>query len=86
MQPVVDQSYPPIDQLYDILIIIALSKIIIQLSNFIQQTMLIQYYQFDAENFLALQQEWMVHFEQSIQLVNAKIDKYSPCHWRIYHK
>jgi hypothetical protein len=41
MQPVVDLACPLMERLYDILIIIALSIIMIQLRNFIEQSMLI---------------------------------------------
>jgi len=86
MQPVVDLTCPPMERLYDILIIIALSLIIIQLRNFIEQSMLIRYYQFYKENCLSLRYEWMIHFEESIQIAYAKVDKYTPRDWRMYNE
>jgi len=67
MQPVVDLTCPPMERLYDVLIIIALLIIMIQLQNFIEQSMLMRYYQFYEENCVSLQQEWMIHFDESIQ-------------------
>jgi hypothetical protein len=86
MQPVVDLTCPPMERLYDILIIIALSIIMIQFRNVIEQSILMRYYRFYEENCVSLRYEWMIHFEESIQVAYAKIDKYTPRDWRMYNE
>jgi hypothetical protein len=86
MQPLVDLTCPPIERLYDILIIIALSKIMIHFRNFIEQSMLMRYYTFWQENVWSASPEWIQQFEESIQVAYAKIDKYTPHHWRMYNE
>jgi hypothetical protein len=86
MQPVVDLTCPPMERLYDILIIIALSIIMIQLRNFIEQSMLMRYYTFWQDNVWAVYPEWIQQFEESIQVAYAKIDKYTPRDWRMYNE
>ena len=86
MQPVVDLTCLPMERLYDILIIIALSIIIIQLWNFIEQSVLMRYYRFYEENCLSLQYKWMIHFEESIQVAYVKVDKYTLRDWRMYNE
>ena len=83
MQPVVDLTCPPMERLYDILIIIALSIIMIQFRNLIEQSMLMRYHRFYEENCVLLWYEWMIHFEESIQVAYAKINKYAPSDWRM---
>jgi hypothetical protein len=83
MQLVVDRTCPLMERCYDILIIIALSIIIIQFGNLMEQSMLMRYYRFYEENCLSLRYEWIHHFEESIQVVYAKIDKYIPRDRRI---
>jgi hypothetical protein len=84
MQPVVDFTCPPMERLYDILIIIALSIIMIQLRNFIEQSMLMRYYTFWQDNVWSAPPEWIQHFEESIQVGYSKIDKYTPRDWWMY--
>jgi len=67
------------------LIIIALPIIMIQFRNFIEQTTLMRYYRFYEENCILLHYEWMIHFEESIQVAYAKVDKYTPRDWRMYN-
>jgi len=86
MQPVVDLTYPPMEQLYDILIIIALSITMIQLRNLMERTMLMRYYRLYEDNCLSLHSEWMTYFEESIQIAHKKIDKYTPRDWRMYNE
>jgi len=86
MPPVVDLTCPPMEQLYDILIIIALPIIMIQFRNLIEQSMLIRYYRFYEENCLSLRYKWMIHFEESIQIAYATMDKYTPRNWRMYNE
>jgi flagellar biosynthesis/type III secretory pathway protein FliH len=86
MQPVVDFTYPPMERIYDILIIMALSLIMIQLRNFIEQSMLMRYYTFWQDNVWSEPPEWIYQFEQSIQVAYAKIDKYTPRDWRMYNE
>jgi hypothetical protein len=85
MQPVVDLTCPPMERLYDILMIIALSLIMIQFRNLIEQLMLMRYYRFYEQNYLSLPCEWIAHFEESIHVAYAKIDKYTPRDWRMYN-
>jgi hypothetical protein len=68
MQPVVDGTFPPMERLYDICIIIVMSIIMIQFRNPIEQSMLMRYYSFYEENCLSLRDKWMIHFEESIQV------------------
>ena len=86
MQPVVDFTCPPMERLYDILIIIALSMIMIQLRNFIEQSMLMRYYTFWQNNVWSAPPEWIQQFEESVQVAYAKIDKYTPHDWRMYNE
>jgi len=86
MQPVVDFTCPPMERLYDILIIIALSIIMIQFRNFIEQSMLMRYYTFWQDNVWSAPPEWIQQFEESIQVAYAKIDKYTPRDWRMYNE
>ena len=85
MQPVVDLTCPPTEQLYDILIDITLSLILVQLRNVIEETMIMRYYRFYEELCLSLRYEWMIHFEESIQVAYAKIDTCTPRDWRMYN-
>jgi hypothetical protein len=57
MQPVIGLTYPPMEGLYDILIIIVLSILTIQLRKLIEQSMLMRYYQFYEENCILLKYE-----------------------------
>ena len=86
MQPVVELICSPMGRLYDILIVIALSIILVQLRKGIEQTMIARYYRFYEENCLSLRYEWMIHFEKSIEVAYAKIDKYTPRDWRMYNE
>jgi hypothetical protein len=86
MQPVVDFTCPPMERLYDILIIIALSIIMIQFRNLIEQSMLMRYYTFWQENVWSAPPEWIQQFEESIQVAYAKTDKYTPRDWRMYNE
>jgi len=86
MQPVVDFTCPPMEQLYDILIIIVLSIIMIQLRNFIEQSMLMRYYTFWQNNVWSALPEWIQQFEESIQSAYAKIDKYTHRDLRMYNE
>jgi len=58
----------------------------IQLQSFIEQSMLMWYYRFYEEHCIPLRYDWMIHFEESIQLAYAKIDKYTPRNWRMYNE
>jgi hypothetical protein len=84
MQPVVDLTCPPMVQLYDIMIIMAPSIIMIQLRYIIEQSMLMRYYTFWQDNVWSAPPELIQKFERSIQY--TKIDKYTPCDWRIYNE
>jgi len=86
MQPVVDLTCPQMDQLYDILIVIVLSMIMIQLRNLIERSMLMRYYTFWRNNVWSVPPEWIQQFEESIQVAYAKIDKYTPRDWRMYNE
>jgi len=86
MQPVVDLSCPPMERLYDILIVITLTMIMVQLRNLVEQSMLMRYYRFYEENRVSLRYEWMIHFRESIQVTYAKIDKYTPRDWRMFNE
>jgi len=86
MQPVVDLTCPPMEQLYNILFVIIFAIIFIQLRNLIEQSLLMRYYRFYKENFSSLPYERIVHFEKSIQVAYAKIDKYTPRDWRMYNE
>jgi len=86
MHPVVDLTYPPMARVYDILIIIVLSIIMIQLRNVIEQSMLLRYYTFWQNNLWSIPPEWIQHFEESIQIAHANIDKYTPRDWRMYNE
>jgi hypothetical protein len=86
MQPVVDLTYPSMERLYDILIIIALSIIMIQVRNVIEQSMLIRYYTFWQNNVWSAPPECIQPFEESIQIAYAKIDKYTPRDWRMFNE
>jgi hypothetical protein len=74
------------DRFYDILIIIALSVIMIQFRNIIEQSMLIRYYTFWQNIVWSAPPEWIQQFEESIQVAYAKIDKYTPRDWRMYNE
>jgi hypothetical protein len=86
MQPVVDFMCPPMKRLYDILIIIGLVIIMVQLRRIIEQSMLMRYYTFWQENVWSAPPEWIQRFEESIQVAYAKVDKYTPCDWRMYNE
>jgi hypothetical protein len=64
----------------------AMSIIMIQFRNFIQQSMLMQYYTFWQVNVSSESLEWINQFEESIQVAYAKIDKYKPRDWRMYNE
>jgi len=83
MQPVVDLTCPPMERLYDILIIIALSIIMTRFMNRIEQSMLMRYCRFYDDNCLSHQQESMIQFEESREVAYVKIDKYTPLDWRM---
>jgi hypothetical protein len=85
MQPVVDLTCPLMEQLYEILIIIVLSIIMIQFRNLIEQSMLMRYYTFWQDSVWSASAEWIHQFEESIQIAYAKIDKYTPRDWRMYN-
>jgi hypothetical protein len=68
---------------YDILITIALSLIMIQFRNFIQQSMLMGSYTFWQNNVWIVSPECIHQFEESIQVADAKMDKYTPRDWRV---
>jgi len=74
------------EQLYDILIIIALSVIVIQLWNFIEQSMLIWYYTSWQDNVWLAPPEWIPQFEESSQNAYAKINQYMPRGWWMYNE
>jgi hypothetical protein len=86
MQPLVDLTCPLMERLCDILIIIALTLIMIQLRNLIEQSMLMRYSKFWQNNVLSAPPEWIQQFEESIQIVYVKIDKYTPRDWRMYNE
>ena len=86
MQPVVDLSYPPMEQFYDILIIIGLSIIMVQLRRIIEQSMLMRYYTFWQDNVRSAPPKWIQQFEESIQVAYVKVDKYTPRDWRMYNE
>jgi len=86
MQPVVNLACPPMERFYEVLIIIALSILIIQFRNLIEQSMLMRYYTFWQENVWLAPPEWIQQFEESIQVAYAKIDKYTPRDWRMYNE
>jgi hypothetical protein len=75
MQAVVNLTCPPMERFYDILIIITLSIMMIQLHQFIEQSMLIRYYTFWQDNVWSAPPEWIQQFEGSIQVAYAKVDK-----------
>jgi flagellar biosynthesis/type III secretory pathway protein FliH len=58
----------------------------IKLRIFIEQSMMMRYYKFYEENLLSLPPNWIIHFEESIQVAYAKIDKYTPRDWRMYNE
>jgi len=74
------------DRIKDIIIIVALSRIMIQLQIIIEQSMLMLYYQFYEENCLSLRYEWMTHLKESVQTAYEKVDKHTPRNWRIYNE
>jgi hypothetical protein len=86
MQPVVDRTCPPMERLYDLLIIIALSIMMIQVRNIIEQSMLMRYYTFCQNNVWSPPPEWSPQFEESIQVAYAKINKYTPRDWTMYNE
>jgi hypothetical protein len=86
MQPVVNLTCPPMEQLYDILTVIALSTIMVQLRKYIEQSMLMRYYTFWQDNVWSVPPEWIQQFEESIQVAYAKIDKYTPRDWKMYNE
>jgi hypothetical protein len=48
--------------------------------------MLMRYYTFWQDNVWSAPPEWIQQFEESIQVADAKIDKYTPRDWRIYNE
>jgi len=44
------------------------------------------YYKLWEENFILLRPEWMICFEDTIQVAYAKVDKYIPWDWRMYNE
>ena len=86
MQPVVYLVFPLMRPFYNILVLIVWSCIMVQFRNLVEQTMLMRYYRFYDENFLSLRNEWMIHFEESIQVAYAKIDTYTPRDWGMYNE
>src|SRR5882757_5628987 len=84
MQPVVDFTCPPTERLYDILIIIAFSFIMVQFQNLIKRLMIMRYSTFWQDNVWSVPPEWIQQFEESIQVAYANIDKYTPRYWRMY--
>jgi len=86
MQPAVDLTCSSVRQLGDILDIIALSIIIIQLRNFIEQSILIRYFTFWQNTVWSACPEWIQQFEESIKVAYAKVDKHTPRDWRIYNE
>jgi hypothetical protein len=86
MQPVVDLTYRPMERIYDILIIIALSIMMIQLRPCIEQSLLIRCNTFWQDNVWSSPLEWIQQFEESSQIRYAKIDKYTPPDWRMYNE
>jgi len=86
MQPVVDITCPPMERVYDILIIMAMSILMIKIRNVIEHSMLMRYYTFWQDNVWSAPAEWIPAFEESIQLAYAKIDKYTPRDWRMYNE
>jgi len=86
MQPVVDSTCPPVERLYDIVMIIAVTIIMIQFRSLVEQSILMVYNPFYEENCSSLRYEWMIHFEESIQVAYAKVDRYTPRDWRMYNE
>jgi hypothetical protein len=86
MQPVVVLTCPPMERLYDILIIITLSIMMVQLHQFIEQSLLMRYYTFWQDNVWLAPPEWIHQFEESIQVAYGKINKYTPHDWRMYNE
>jgi len=86
MQPVVDLTCPPMDRVYDIMIIITISVVMIQLRIVLEQSMLMRYYTFWNNNVWSAPPEWIQQFEESIQVAYSKIDKYTPRDWRMYNE
>jgi len=86
MHPVVDLNCPLMEWLYNRLIIIALSMITIQSRTFIEQSILMQYNILWQDDVWLVQPEWIQHFEKSIQIKYAKINKYTPRDWRVYNE
>jgi len=58
----------------------------IQIWNSIEQSLLMRLYRFYEDTCVSLRYEWMIHFEEYIQVAYAKIDKYTPRDWRMYNK
>jgi hypothetical protein len=83
MQQVVDLTCPLMERLYDILILITLSIMMIQLRHFIKQSILMRYYTFWQDNVWSVAPEWIQQFEESFQVAYAKIDNYTPRDWRM---
>jgi hypothetical protein len=86
MQPVVDLTCPPKKQLYNILVIITLSIIMIQLRKTIEQSMLMRYNTCWENNISMVLRDWIQPFEGSIQVEYGKIDKYTPRDWKMYNE
>jgi hypothetical protein len=86
MQQVADFTCPPMEQLFDVLIIVAVSFMIMQFRIQIEQSMRMRYYRLSEENCLSLSYEWISHFEESLQVAYAKIDRYTPRDWRRYNE
>jgi hypothetical protein len=58
----------------------------IKFRKMIEQSMLMRYYTFWQNNVWLAPPEWIQQFEESIQIVYAKIDKYTPRDWRMYNE
>ena len=58
----------------------------IHFRNIIEQSILMRYYTFLRSNVWSALPEWIQKFDDSIHTTYAKIDKYTPCDWRIYNK
>ena len=55
----------------------------IQFRSMIERSLLMRYYIFWQNNVWMALPEWMIHFEESMQVAYAKIDKYTPRDWRM---
>jgi hypothetical protein len=86
MQPVVDHPSPLMKRLYDILIILTLSIMMIQFREVIEQSMLMRYYTFWQNNVWSTSSGWIQQFDESIEEEYANVDKYSPHDWMMYNE